>query len=393
MRQAVVDYDSQPIRNLFPRPSAESGITSGWGFNPLTSTPTVSTQTTGGFSGAAFRRAVIGTAGSWVNIGHFMGVGLGRVAMTAGQTYTYSIYVRSSVALNMRANVETYDAASGGARITTQSGPTVTLVPNVWTRLYVTLTAAANGWGLLTAYTVSPGVAMAVGDTLEADAIMATEGSTLWPYADGSTPGWAWTGTPHDSVSIGYPYTLESIAGTPLGANTTPGTSLAIPTLPALAGRTLYAVYDTIDAAQTTALPYASTGVVNNANAFAAPGLVAIRQGASSLMNFRCQSLDGAANFANRPNVAGRHCTVGFMVNGDLGFGTQVDGGGTQMGAAQSASGGMGTTQQYLNLASPHAGGNPIAAYVFGTEHNLETRQRVTAWLARKYGSPIPSGY
>ena len=46
-----------------------------------------------------------------------------------------------------------------------------------------------------------------------------------------------------------------------------------------------------------------------------------------------------------------------------------------------------------LSLAAADTHTAPIMTWLFLGEHSTETRKRVTAWLARKYGSPIPSGY
>jgi hypothetical protein len=90
------------------------------------------------------------------------------------------------------------------------------------------------------------------------------------PYVDGRTPGWQWLGAADGSASIGYPYTLESIAGAPDMWQTEGGTGgtiaptreitvFAISTVDAN-GSTIYTIRaDSGDAAQRAA--YVATNV------------------------------------------------------------------------------------------------------------------------------------
>ena len=61
-------------------------------------------------------------------------------------------------------------------------------------------------------------------------------------YSDGDTPGWKWNGAVGTSTSMGWPYTLESIAGKPDMIHQTPGqTSYARPQGEPI---TLFAAYE-----------------------------------------------------------------------------------------------------------------------------------------------------
>ena len=55
-----------------------------------------------------------------------------------------------------------------------------------------------------------------IGDQFAIHRVMLVEGNYTGEYSDGDTPGWKWTGAPYASISVGWPYTLESIAGKPV---------------------------------------------------------------------------------------------------------------------------------------------------------------------------------
>jgi hypothetical protein len=362
------------VMNRVTNPSAELGI-SGIFVNSGTRTR----MTSGGRLGSAFIRCSRDTAGSISGLGLYHM----NIAVTPGQTYTASAWVRSNRALSMIATLEQRPVGAGG----NISGPVTPLTPNVWTRISVTGTLGPTTTTVNPTFYVNGPFTYDAGDYVDVDGTMVTEGATLQPYADGDTPGWRWTLAAHNSTSIGYPYTLESIAGPPLAVNTAPGTTVTYTAPPALAGRILYAVYDSVDPSQATSLPYAGAGAGATPSMIGNPGVMVIRHGSGNLMNHRACSINGTAQFANRPDTVGRHVTAGWMVEGDLGFGAQVDSG-TVTQVTQVESGGMGTGTHALALASPHAAGTAIAAYLFAGEHDATTRSRVMAWLVRQHGGP-----
>lgn len=61
----------------------------------------------------------------------------------------------------------------------------------------------------------SAGATWTVDSWIEISHAMWVKDTYTGEFSDGNTPGWQWTGTPGQSQSIGWPYTLESIAGKP----------------------------------------------------------------------------------------------------------------------------------------------------------------------------------
>lgn len=107
---------------------------------------------------------------------------------TGGQMYTRVRQGTSSANLNSRTITLT-----GDWQTITQ---TVT-VDNVTQNLSVQLITNTVG---------------AIGDSVEvADLVVYMDGQIPDVYVDGNTPGWRWFGTPGNSASSGFPYTLKSI--------------------------------------------------------------------------------------------------------------------------------------------------------------------------------------
>lgn len=69
-----------------------------------------------------------------------------------------------------------------------------------WQRLNITFTTPATTGILRVQYRLT---VAASGVTIQSDALICTEGSTVYQYADGETANWAWTGTPDASTSTG----------------------------------------------------------------------------------------------------------------------------------------------------------------------------------------------
>ncbi|MAU34151.1 hypothetical protein CMN23_03440 [Candidatus Saccharibacteria bacterium] len=131
-----------------------------------------------------------------------------RIAPTAGQPLSLSGWVRSSRAIVVQLTAVA-SSAGGNEWNRIGSGPSVTIQPNSWTRL----TYQAGPWPSDSGHavtrvlfeTMSPVSVWQSGDTFDATAIMATATPALPAYADGSSPGWIWNGTPNDSTSTGPP--------------------------------------------------------------------------------------------------------------------------------------------------------------------------------------------
>lgn len=187
------------IENLVTNPSVETNI-SGWGQNWGTAG-----------NGTATRLA----NGGWDNHGYFRmvwsatptvqwgGLYASTVAVTEGETYTVSAWVRQSKAqpINIYMRPNNYPTQAD----LSQTGPTVPA--NTWTRVSITR-AVPSGVGVTTLQIRvdrSGAGSWVAGDTFEVGAVMMTKGSTLYEYADGNSANWAWSGAQNNSSSMGMP--------------------------------------------------------------------------------------------------------------------------------------------------------------------------------------------
>lgn len=118
--------------------------------------------------------------------------------------FSGSAYVRSSKAQSVQLQLQFINSSAGSSGVA--NGASVTLTPNVWTRLTVSGTAPANTVSFRLDLDGGTGaVQWASGDTLDYTMLMVTSGSTNYQYADGASPGWDWTGTANNSTSVGPP--------------------------------------------------------------------------------------------------------------------------------------------------------------------------------------------
>lgn len=183
------------ITNLSVNPSVETDGTNWAGFSTQGSS-TLSIMSGGAYNGNSFYRQTV-TSGT----GGFGGIYQYGDAVTAGHTYSASIYVKASSAKNLTLSLEWH---SPTAQLSATSGPAVN-VSSAWTEMTVTGTAPANATSVtMTAY-VTNGSVLNSGDVLDADALMVTEGPSVYAYADGNSPSWVWNGTTNDSTSTGPP--------------------------------------------------------------------------------------------------------------------------------------------------------------------------------------------
>lgn len=192
------------VTNLVPNPSFETGTT-GWVLG--SGTAAIVQSNTFAYAGTySLRWQSNTTTASTAN-----GPGF---AVTAGKTYTFSCWVRSSVARAMRILCRWY-TASGGTQIGGDSfSATVTDTTTGWTRLTFTGTAPATATWMYYFIQSTAGVS---GDLHYVDGIMAVEGNgfdtdgvTPLAYFDGATAdtsryNYDWTGTAHASSSTRTP--------------------------------------------------------------------------------------------------------------------------------------------------------------------------------------------
>lgn len=383
MRSAFVDLASQPVQNLALNPSAENDITY-WGRNQSQQV----VMTDGGAPGcgqAYCRQTTTLTGDTTIQAGGFVN----SIPLQPGQIYTFSAWVRSNVAMPLRISLEIYDISH--TRLSNFRAPVVTLVPNVWTRLSYTTSAvdATAVTGTCTCY--SSGYAWGSGDYLDVDGVMVTPGTALYPYADGDTPGWKWTGAAGASTSVGYPYTLEAIAGVPAWSSTVPsGYPNVAPPPDPFSARTLYVVMDVLTTADSwsAALMAASSTVSLGSLRFqtSAPG--------DPKMGFRLDTPGGSTNVSpglmSGVRTVGRHVGMVQVNSGITTMRGTYDGNAILSTAAIPGNGLAGGDMLMTGSA-----GNELP--VFGAQyfayHDDVTAFRIMAWLARQYGAPIPAGY
>ena len=157
--------------------------------------------------------AYCGTTGyrkTWTVSGTSQDLGYGFMTpgITAGQTYTFSVFTRSSLATAHKAWVSWTDSSGAGISSTFGSSPEITVPANTWRRLTTTQTAPSGAVGanfFFGPYPVSGSPNYTAGATLDADCGMVTIGNAALNYADGETNGWAWSGSRYNSTSSGVP--------------------------------------------------------------------------------------------------------------------------------------------------------------------------------------------
>jgi len=117
------------------------------------------------------------------------------IPVTPNTTYTASVWITPALTMNL--NVEIREGTST-VGLGTQ---TYTAIPaNTPTRLSVTATTTAT---TTTAHLTVLSTSGVTGDAMTLDKAMFTQGSTLYAYSDGNTPGWNWAGAFNNSISSG----------------------------------------------------------------------------------------------------------------------------------------------------------------------------------------------
>lgn len=206
-----IDFpETGKLRNLAPNPSFESDVV---GVNAVAGT--------GGVTGVPTRTAATGSPnGSWVSRVTWT---TGTTALSGGQNetvpvspglvYSFSGYVRTSIAQVLAPVVDWYDAGGNLLSTTTGAANVTTTAAQAWNTAPLgkvesaqapsTATTARFGFRVTTG-----GANWTTASWIEIDAIQANQGSTVQTYADGNTAGWQWMGTVNDSISRQAPDTL-----------------------------------------------------------------------------------------------------------------------------------------------------------------------------------------
>ncbi|MDB5163365.1 MAG: hypothetical protein JWN28_973 [Candidatus Saccharibacteria bacterium] len=114
------------------------------------------------------------------------------------KTYTVSAYVyvptgTVDLYLNVQGTATTNDRDPAARKAS---------LKNQWVRVYNTFDTTASS-GSVDLYIVNHAATATAGTQFWVDGIMINEGSSPYAYADGSTPGWSWSGTVNESTSTG----------------------------------------------------------------------------------------------------------------------------------------------------------------------------------------------
>lgn len=395
MRSAVApDVSIAPVRNLVlsPRGSTYRNI----GSAGTGGAATLSSVATGGPDGGSFGRytQTVAPTSTTTNSYIYFGSPSHFAAVTPGLVHTLVVWVRVSQAATSLVSVVCHTDPTGAGW--NGSGSTTTAIAaNTWTPITRTFTPpAGNGWAR--PIVEWSGVTFPAGTTYDFTMCAVVAGNLSLTYADGTVPGWQWTGAADGSESVGYPYTLDSIAGQPAAAVTTPGATVAAGVMGATQGRTLYTVFDSLNAgapAGATTSPATLGTSVANAN-----GGIYVRYLTSAAANLdsvvRPLPVGTAGSFAQAVNghAVGRRISALTVTDGITLLTHCVDGAADTSSNTIAANTGLLTTPS-LAVDSATVDYVPVAAYAFAAWHNRQTRLRVTAWLARRYGGVIPAGY
>ena len=179
------------VVNVAYNPSGETNYN---GLSSYNSSPITARTTTGSAVHGSYQFATVTNSTSVVQ-------GLINEVTTSAkpnQVYRCSISLRgtagSVVGFAGRFNT------SAGAYISEGAGSQNVTLSASWQRVSITFTTPANTGILLVQYRLTTA---ASGITIQSDALMCTEGSATYNYGDGTSAGWAWSGTAHGSSSSG----------------------------------------------------------------------------------------------------------------------------------------------------------------------------------------------
>lgn len=182
------------ITNLVTNPSVETNLT-GYGLNNA-NLVTRTRDTAAGYNGTYGQRLSFTSAGTFGGVGPYIQV----TNLASDKSYTASVWIRSSTSVKYAISLERRNASN--TNIGTATGNTVTLTPNTWTRLTTTIPPTAT-MTQLTFCVYQQSSTVAIGDTVDIDGFMFTEGTSTPNYADGSSTNWVWNGTAHSATSTG----------------------------------------------------------------------------------------------------------------------------------------------------------------------------------------------
>ncbi len=183
------------ISNIVLNPSAESASPTYGGPN----SSTVAFSTTRAHSGT---RSLVVTMPIFANSN--VGIVAYKVNDLSGDIKPNTNYTASAYVYVPSGTVDLEVSIQGTARaILPQNPERLASVKNQWVRIWRPITTTSAG--TVQFYILNYANTTTAGTQFWVDDIMVTEGTTPPLYADGSSSGWSWSGTPHSSISSGKP--------------------------------------------------------------------------------------------------------------------------------------------------------------------------------------------
>lgn len=123
--------------------------------------------------------------------------------VTAGETVTISVYVRSSLPnANTRLHIRIHDGVGTWLTAQAWAADTNYTATGTWTRLSFIYTAPVTGY-MEFSTRFQAATTWTTGSTIDSTGLSIIKTSTLSEYADGATRNWNWTGAADNSTSTG----------------------------------------------------------------------------------------------------------------------------------------------------------------------------------------------
>ncbi len=191
-------HTATTITNLAPNPSAETAIL-GWSSSVNGSTGRL---TSGGLYANGMIQITFTTATAG---GVYYGSAVAtRIPVTAGQPYVASAYLKTNVSspITISPRIAWYNSSAVEIAAASSAGQSLTINSTDWKRAIIFGTAPAGAVNAAVMFQ-SPTTVWANNDKQFADGLIFTQGTEVYPYADGTSTGWSWTGTVHASTSTG----------------------------------------------------------------------------------------------------------------------------------------------------------------------------------------------
>ena len=192
--------------NFMTNPSFEVD-TDGWTGGSVS----LSRVTSHAYFGNASCAVEVTSAPSWIDVSADSG---NRPAVSPGQVWTISAFIRSDDVFQITPVIAWFDGADGsGSHLGDEYGPPVTPTSE-WQRVTFTGTAPASAASFITRFSDFTD-ALNVGDVLHIDAVQVEQKAYATSYCDGSLgTGYTWAGTAHASASTrAGSYILSTVDG------------------------------------------------------------------------------------------------------------------------------------------------------------------------------------